>query len=151
MTHLILPHVWCPLCEAEMKEQKMMYGTMRVTAIICKPCNIFTFSFDPAFNKWRESDKKIPCPHCQCPEVKWFARYIDNYIKFKCPKCGIVGEGDCNASIDSDGSVDLELMEGSSQTPEETRVEVPIDNLKIPQNMKDKLKHKMRQNRERHG
>ena len=134
-----------------MKEQKMMWGRMRVTAIICKPCNIFTFPFDPAFNKWRDSDKKIPCPHCQHKEVKWFLRHVDQYIKFKCPKCGIIGEGDCNAIIKQDGSVDAELMEGSEQIPEETRIEVPVDKLNLSPDKKEQLKKKLRDNGEKNG
>lgn len=146
---IITNKIWCPLCEAEMKKDFMMYGQMKANAYICYPCNIFTFSFDPAFNKWRDADKDIPCPNCEHEKVKWFSRYMDHYMKFKCPKCGIIGEGDCNQLTNSDGTVDLELMEGSTQLAEENRVEVPIDNLKIPQNMKDRLKHKMKQNRER--
>ena len=149
MSRIITPHIWCPLCEREMKEQMVMYGQMRAKAYICQPCKIYTFSFDPAFNKWRDSDKKIPCPHCQHDEVKWFSRHVDNYIKFICPKCKVIGEGDCNSVMTADGTVDMELMEGSEQTPEETRVDVPIDHLKIPKNMKDKLKKKMRDNKER--
>lgn len=147
MTTIITPHIWCPLCEREMKEQKMMYGQFRTTAFICKPCNIFTFPFDPAFNKWRDSDKNIPCPHCQYAKVKWFARYLDNYMKFQCPKCGIIGEGDCNTEIAQDGSMDLELMDGSEQIPEETRIEIPIDRLNLPQDTKAKLKKQIREKR----
>jgi hypothetical protein len=127
----------------------MMYGQIRTTAVICRPCKIFTFPFDPAFNKWRDSDKKIPCPHCQHDEVKWFLRHLDQYIKFVCPKCGIIGEGDCNALVKDDGSMDLELMEGSEQVPEETRIEIPVDKLNLPKNTKDKLKKKLRENREK--
>lgn len=145
---IITNKIWCPLCEAEMQKAPFLHGQIRATAYICTPCQIFTFSFDPAFNKWRDADKKIPCPNC-LSEVKWFSRHFDNYMKFKCPKCKITGEGDCNSMIKPDGTIDLEIMEGSAQAPEETRVEVPIDRLRIPQDMKDKLKHKMRLNREK--
>jgi len=146
---IITNKIWCPLCEAEMKKDFMMYGQMKANAYICYPCQIFTFSFDPAFNKWRDADKDIPCPNCEHKAVKWFSRHVDDYMKFVCPKCGIKGEGDCTSMVNSDGSVDLELMEGSAQAPEETRVEVPIDHLKIPLDMKMKLKAKMKHNREK--
>lgn len=146
---IITKHIYCPLCDGIMEKKPFMYGSMRTTAYICTPCQIFTFSFDPAFNKWRDADKYIPCPHCQHKEVKWFSRHVDHYIKFKCPKCGIVGEGDCNSMAKADGTVDLELMEGSEQVPEENHVQVPIDNLRIPQDMKNQLKAKMRRNREK--
>lgn len=148
MGNIITKHIWCPLCEKEMMKQPIMYGQMRTTAYICKPCKIFTFSFDPAFNKWRDSDKKIPCPACSCSEVKWFSRHIDQYMKFICPQCGVQGEGDCNAVFNQDGSLDLELMDGSEQMPEETRVEIPIEKLKIPLQQKLKLAAKIRKNRE---
>ena len=144
---IITNKIWCPLCEAEMKKDFMMYGQMKANAYICYPCQIFTFSFDPAFNKWRDADKTIPCPNCEHKEVKWFSRHVDQYIKFKCPKCGVVGEGDCNAFVKDDGTMDLELMDGSEQQGEENRVEIPIDSLRIPLDMKQKLKHKMKRNR----
>jgi len=146
---IITNKIWCPLCEAEMIKPPTMFGRMRATAYTCIPCNIFTFAHDPAFNKWRDADKSIPCPHCEHKEVKWFSRHMDSFMAFVCPKCGIKGRGDCNSMVKPDGTVDLELMEGSDQAPVENRVEVPIDNLKIPQDMKNKLKHKMRRNRER--
>lgn len=146
---IITFRIYCPLCEKEMKKQQMMYGQMRVTAVICRPCNIFTFTFDAAYNKWRDSDKKIPCPHCQHDEVKWFSRHLDHYMKFVCPKCKIQGEGDCNSVFKDDGSIDLELMEGSEQVPEETRIEIPVDKLNLPQDTKAKLKKKLRENREK--
>ena len=130
-----------------MTKQPMMYGNMRVTAVICRPCDIFTFTFDAAFNKWRDSDKKIPCPNCEHKEVKWFSRQLDHYMKFVCPKCKIIGEGDCNQVTASDGSIDLELMEGSEQIPEETRIEIPVDNLRMSPNGKAKLKKKIRDNK----
>jgi len=148
MVNIILPYVLCPLCDAKMKKSKMMYGQMKTTAYVCTPCEIFTFSFDPAFNRWKDTNKKIPCPMCQS-EVRWFSRHTDNYMKFVCPKCGVKGEGDCNSVIQEDGTVDLELMDRSSQAPQENHVQVPIDNLRIPQDMKNKLKHKMQKNREK--
>ena len=89
LPRIITKQTWCPLCEREMMKAPVMYGNMKTTAVICRHCKIFTFTFDPAFNKWRDSDLKISCPHCDHPEVKWFLRYVDQYIKFVCPKCGI--------------------------------------------------------------
>ena len=126
-TRIITKETWCPLCEKAMTAQPIMYGQMKTEAIMCKPCKIFTFRFDPGFNKWRDSELTISCPHCQCKEVKWFLRYVDQYLKFVCPKCGIIGEGDCNALINSDGTMDLEVMDKSTQIPEESMLYLPKD------------------------
>lgn len=130
MTRIITRQTWCPLCGKAMTEKHIMYGRINTKAIVCRPCKIFTFKFDPAFNKWRDSELKISCPHCQCTEVKWFLRYVDQYLKFVCPKCGIIGEGDCNALINTDGTMDLEVMDNSTQIPEESTIYVPKTKLK---------------------
>lgn len=149
---IITKHTWCPLCEREMTEMPIMYGQMKTRAVICRPCNIFTFRFDPAFDKWRDTDLKIPCPHCHHPEVKWFLRYVDQYLKFICPKCKVVGEGDCNAVIGDRGEVDLEMMDGSSQVPvEEEKVYIPVDKLPTTEENKRKISQKLRRKREQEG
>jgi len=145
---IITNQTWCPLCEKEMTEQPIMYGNIRTKAIICRPCKIFTFRFDPAFNKWRDAERKIPCPHCESDSVKWFLRYIDQYIKFVCPKCGIIGEGDCKAIMETNGNLDLEIMDSSVQQGEETQLYIPVDKLKTSEANKQRIKAKLKKTRE---
>jgi ssDNA-binding Zn-finger/Zn-ribbon topoisomerase 1 len=144
MINILKPYVYCPLCEEKMSKRRMSNGLKVFDLYMCKPCNIFTYPFDPAFDKWRDTDKKIPCPRCDFPEVKWFLRQMDSYLKFVCPKCKVIGEGDCNSFITSSGAVETDLMD-SDQGEEVGRIEIPIDKMALSEEKKAGLKKKIRE------
>ena len=117
--------IYCPLCEAQMKHMEIQIHAKRCTLFICSPCHIGIYDFDPAFNKWRDTDKDIPCPHCGYHAVKWFARYMDGFFMGKCPKCKTVLKKDGDVRFNKNGAIILpEDME-----PEE--IEQPVE-IKIP-------------------
>ena len=148
-----MPDIWipnkeifCPLCDEPFKVRKLKWANgMTIKTYICQPCKIFTFPIDPAFNKWRDTDKVIECPKCQT-SMKWFSRFMDNYMKTECPSCGLGFEKDSDMTVNEDGTVEVEDFK--EDLPEDITMEIPVDKLKIPEDKKRQLKHKIRKNRE---
>lgn len=150
-----MPDIWiprreifCPLCDEPFKKMSMMYHGKPVTAYVCKKDNLITFPFDPMFNKWRDSDKIIPCPQCNTP-MKWFGRMIDCYMKAECPECGLCIEKDSDMTINKNGAVEVEDMD--QPEPEVIDIQIPVDKLEISQEKKDALKKQLREKRGKDG
>lgn len=121
---------FCPLCDDKMTRREVVLHDKqarilgkKATIFLCRPCNIGIYDFDPAFNKWRDTDKVIPCPHCQAP-LKWFARYMDGFFKAVCPEC--------KCELKKDG--DVRFDKGRIIIPDEMDEEIdePPVELKIP-------------------
>lgn len=153
MVHIIGATVYkqihCPLCDEPFKTRKLKLRNGKVTtAYFCVPDNVMIFDFDPMFNKWRDSDKIIPCPNCHTP-MKWFGRMLDCYTKCECPACGICVEKDSDMAVDPNRGVEIEDM----QQPESEviDIEVPIDKLNLSPDKKAQLRRKIREKRERNG
>lgn len=151
-----MPHVWipdkrvcCPLCDQPFKGLVVRWPNgMRVKAYVCPTDKIQTFAFDPAWNKWRDTDKTIPCPQCQTP-MKWFLRYHDGYFKAICPNkvCRAIIEKDTEPGLNTKGGVELD--EFKENEPTERRIEIPIDHLNVSQKKKEELRYKVRKQKER--
>ena len=125
MPGIITGEIYCPLCEQPMRRREVQIHAKRATAYICKPCGIGIYDFDPAFNKWRDADKNIPCSVCGYPKVKWFARYMDGFFKSHCPKCKTVMKKDGDVRFSNSGNIIIP----EEMDPEET--EAPVE-VKIP-------------------
>lgn len=120
--------VYCPLCEQPMSRREVMVHAKTATVVFCRLCKIGTFDFDPAFNKWRDADKTIPCPTCGNP-LKWFARYLDGYLKAHCPHCKTGMEKDGDVKFGKGGNIILpEDMEEDNEAP--VHVNIPVSALK---------------------
>lgn len=129
MTHIITPHVYCPLCEAPMSRRQVQIKGKYATVYFCRPCSIGTFDFDPAFNKWRDADKKIPCANCHFESIRWFARYIDGYFKGFCPRCKAVMQSDVDVRFgDNDEIIIPEEME-EEKIEDPTEIQIPFSHL----------------------
>jgi predicted RNA-binding Zn-ribbon protein involved in translation (DUF1610 family) len=109
----------------------------------CKPCAVNCLTVDPAYNKWRDTDKEIPCSTCGTP-IRWFARYVDGYFKSVCPKCGTQMEKDGDVTFKKSGAIVIP-DEMESDTDEPVRVTVPVNKLKgLGRDQKNALKAKLR-------
>lgn len=151
MTHIWIPNrdAHCPLCLEPFRKKKFRLPSGTITTVyFCKEDNIFTFDFDPSFNKWFDTDKQIDCPACAA-KLRWFSRYADGYLKAFCPECGIGFEKDSDVRMNKDGSIALE--EFTQEEPKETRIEIPIDRLNISADKKAELKDKVRRKNEEGG
>jgi hypothetical protein len=117
------------------------------TAVFCRPCDIGIFTFDPAFNKWRDTDKEIPCPTCNSP-IKWFARYIDGFFKGFCPKCKTTMKKDGDVKFGSGGNIIIpEDMEEDFEPP--VQISIPVSKLKkLGKDKQNALANKIRRQRE---
>ena len=125
MIPIIGSMVYCPLCEKPMRPYNVMLHSKQATIYTCSPCHIGIYDFDPAFNKWRDAEKDIPCPTCGHPKIKWFARYMDGFFKGVCPKCKTTLKKDGDVRFGKGGDIIIpEDME-----PEE--IEEPVE-IKIP-------------------
>lgn len=135
--------VFCPLCEEEMKNLEVQYHNKRATMYFCRPCQIGTYDFDPAFNRWRDADKKISCPHCGHAEIKWFARYLDGFFKGICPKCKVSMKKDSDIAINKSGAIIIpEDMEDDYEPP--VNISIPYSHLekKLGKDKVNELKNK---------
>jgi endogenous inhibitor of DNA gyrase (YacG/DUF329 family) len=147
MTHIIGLHVYCPLCEQPMARQEVMISGKVATMFYCRPCNVGIYDFDPAFNKWRDADKAIPCPHCG-KDLKWFARYMDGYFKAVCPGCGTKMAKDGDVKFKKSGAIVIpDEMESDEEPPVE--VKIPFSKLKLGKDKLNALKNKMRNREEK--
>jgi len=123
MTHIIGLNTYCPLCDQPMGRREVMIGKKRATVFFCRPCAIGIYDFDPAFNKWRDTDKDIPCPTCSRP-MKWFARYMDGFFKGVCPKCKTTLKKDGDVRFGKGGNIII--PEDMDDDPVEPPVEIKI-------------------------
>ena len=116
--------VYCPLCEKPMTTRNVMLHNKRATVYLCQPCEIGIFDFDPAFNKWRDADKNIPCPNCENQKMKWFIRFMDGFFKARCPKCGVTLKKDGDVKIQKNGSLYIpgEMDQEEIEEPVELRI-----------------------------
>lgn len=108
-----------------MIRREVQYHLKRATVYLCKPCEIGIYDFDPAFNKWRDADKNIPCPACGHHAVKWFARYMDGFFKGVCPKCKTIMKKDGDVKFGERGNIII------PEDMEEEKIEEPVE-VKIP-------------------
>jgi endogenous inhibitor of DNA gyrase (YacG/DUF329 family) len=140
--------VYCPLCEAPFQRRKVqVYGKV-VEIYFCRPCNITVLPVDPAFNKWRDADKEIPCSTCGKP-LKWFARYIDGYFKSVCPSCKTTMEKDGDVKFKDSGAIIIpdEMESDNEEVP--IRVTIPVDKLKgLSNDQRNVLKAKLARRKE---
>ena len=140
--------VFCPLCDQPMSRREVMLPDGKTaTAVFCRPCNIGIFTFDPAYNKWRDTDKEIPCAMCGNP-IKWFARYIDGFFKGFCPKCKAVVKKDGDVRFAKSGAIIIpEDMEEDFEPPVE--VSIPVSKLKkLGKDKQNALANKLKRQRE---
>jgi endogenous inhibitor of DNA gyrase (YacG/DUF329 family) len=136
--------VYCPLCEEAMSKREIMVHGKYATVFFCRHCAVGTFDFDPAFNKWRDTDKEIPCPACG-NAVKWFARYIDGYFKSKCPKCGIGMEKDGDVKFGDHGNIIIPEDMEPEETEEPVHISIPVHALKrLVKDKQNELRNKLR-------
>lgn len=125
MTHITTSEVYCPLCEQRMSRREVQYHAKRATVFFCKPCEVGIFDFDPAFNKWRDADKDIPCPTCGFEKMKWFARFMDGFFKAVCPRCKCTLKKDGDVKFGKGGNIII------PEDMEQEEIEEPVE-LKIP-------------------
>jgi uncharacterized Zn finger protein (UPF0148 family) len=128
MAIIVAGRVFCPICEKEMQHVEVQIHKKRATLYFCRPCEIGIYDFDPAFNKWRDADKDIPCPNCGHPKMKWFVRYMDGFFKAFCPKCKTVLKKDGDVRFGKGGNIIIpEEMEDDYEPPVE--VKIPLAHL----------------------
>lgn len=151
MPHIIMPQVYCPLCDKPMVRRMVQYEGKTAAVYFCQPCKIGIYEFDPAFNKWRDTDKVIPCPHCGFEALKWFARYMDGYFKGVCPRCHTVVQKDGDVKFTKHGEIIIpEDMEEDNEPP--IQIHIPISKLKgLGEDKKNELRNKFKQRREQNG
>lgn len=125
MVNLSTDDVFCPLCENKMPYIQVKVGSAIARAFCCRPCGIGIYEFDPAFNKWRDADKNIPCPVCGHDAVKWFARFLDGFFKAVCPKCKAVLKKDGDVKFGKNGAIII------PEDMEQEEIEPPVE-IKIP-------------------
>jgi len=149
MTDIWVPKkdVFCPLCDERMTIKKVRTPTgVILNLYFCAIDKVGIWEGDPAFNKWRDTDKTILCPECKTP-LKWFLRYMDGYMKAICPACGTKLEKDSDCGINSQGGIELDDFEENQ--PKETRIEVPVDKLNLTADQKKIIKAKLKNKREK--
>lgn len=144
MPSIIMPKVRCPLCELPMVSRRILYYTKHASLYACQPCKIGIYDFDPAFNKWRDADKEIPCPKCG-NKMNWFVRYIDGYFKARCPYCKIELQKEGDVKFGSRNQIILPEDMETDPIEEPVTVFVPLNKLKrMGQEFKQALKNKLR-------
>lgn len=146
MTHIWVPNkeIFCPLCDEPFSQLKARYQGRDIIAYICREDKIFIFAFDPAFNKWRDTDKTIPCANCNYKSVRWFLRYLDDYFQSVCPECGVVSKSDTQASFNKKGLIELDdFIQNQAQDMGE--IKIPIKMLKMPPDKLAQLKQRLSQ------
>jgi DNA-directed RNA polymerase subunit RPC12/RpoP len=125
-----------------MARREVMIGKKVATLFFCRPCTVGIYEFDPAFNKWRDAEKEIPCANCGKP-LNWFARYMDGYFKAVCKYCGTKMEKDGDVQFKKSGAIVIpDEMESDEEEP--VRLQIPIDKLKgLSDAQKEKLRKKL--------
>lgn len=147
MPNIIIPDVYCPLCEKKMSTRQVSIHGKLATVVFCRDCDIGTYDFDPAFNKWRDADKKISCPVCGNDEMKWFIRYMDGFFKARCPRCRSVLKKDSDVTIAKNGQI---IIPGEMEvdTPDDpVEVKIPLAHLtkRLGKDKINALKNKLRE------
>lgn len=128
MTTIIVNQIFCPLCERQMKKREIQIHLKRATVFFCQPCQIGIYDFDPAFNKWRDADKDIPCSTCGFEKIKWFARYMDGFFKSVCPKCKTTMKKDGDVRFGDRGNIIIpEEMDEEIEKPVE--IQIPLSHV----------------------
>lgn len=143
MPAIITRLVYCPLCNEQMKRRELLMGGKRAVLYYCRLCEIGVYDFDPAFNKWRDADKAIPCSTCGKP-LNWFARYMDGYFKAVCPSCGTKLEKDGDVRFKKSGAIVIpdEMEEDNAEEP--VRVTIPVHKLKgLGRDQQDALRRRL--------
>lgn len=138
MPTILTGTIYCPLCEAPMKKRIVQIHAKRANIFFCKPCEIGIYDFDPAFNKWRDADKDIPCPTCAHPKIKWFARYMDGFFKGVCPVCKSVLKKDGDVQFGKGGNIIIPEDMEREEIEEPVEVRIPLTHL-IKKFGKDKV------------
>ena len=150
MSLIITGKIYCPLCELEMKKARVSIKGNPAHIYYCRPCNIGIYDFDPAFNRWRDTDKTIPCPNCSYEKMKWFARYMDGFFKGVCPKCHAEVKKDGDVRFQKDGSIVIPEEMEDDNIEEPTELKIPLG--QVFKNLgKDKLneiKNKLKRKKE---
>jgi len=138
--------VYCPLCEKQMGTRHVMLHGKRATVYFCQPCEIGTYDFDPAFNKWRDADKTIPCPNCENQEMKWFVRFMDGFFKAYCPKCKAILKKDGDVKIGKSGALYIPGEMDKEDTEEPVELRIPYSHLekRLGKDKVNELKNKRR-------
>lgn len=108
-----------------MKSANVQLHSKLARVYFCRPCSIGIYDFDPAFNKWRDADKDIPCAVCGHDKVRWFARFMDGFFKAFCPKCKTVMKKDGDVKFNKNGAIII------PEDMEEEKAEAPVE-LNIP-------------------
>ena len=148
MSNVWIPNkqVFCPLCDKPFEIKRFRFPNRQIVpSYICRSCNVFTFKFDPLFNKWRDTDKEVPCPVCKT-SMKWFGRMTDNFIKAQCPECGVGFTKDSDMAISKSGAVETEDM--FEPQPEPTQIKIPIDKLPTSEENKKAIKERIKRKKE---
>lgn len=138
MSNIIGGQIWCPLCEKQMSRREVQIHAKRATVFFCRPCDIGIYDFDPAFNKWRDADKDIPCSTCGHPKVKWFIRYMDGFFKSVCPVCKTILKKDGDVKFGKGGNIIVPEDMEKDEIEEPVEVKIPLKHL-IKKFGKDKI------------
>lgn len=144
-------NIFCPFCDEPMQKTKVNVGGQIFAMVFCRTDKIFCYEVDPAFNKWRDTDKHIACPNCATP-MRWFARYLDGYMKMQCPGCGMGYEKNDGVEV-SKGQIELpDFQENQPDGDAGGEVlYVPIDKMKISEDKKREFKQKLQKRKEQNG
>jgi hypothetical protein len=136
--------VWCPLCEKEMISTSIVISNKTARMFLCRPCQVGIYDFDPAFNKWRDTDKDIPCSVCGYEKVKWFARFMDGFFKSVCPKCGTGMKKDGDVRFGKGGNIILPEEMEQEEIEEPVEIKIPLSHLekKLGKDKVNELKNK---------
>lgn len=146
---IIVSQVWCPLCEKAMGFANIQLRDARTKVWFCRPCNVGIYEFDPAFNKWRDADKDIPCAACGYEKVKWFARFIDGFFKAKCPRCKTTMKKDGDVKFGKGGNIIIPEDMEPEEVEEPVEIKIPLAHIikKIGKDKYNELKNKRNQTR----
>ena len=139
MSIIVASNVYCPLCEKQMSRREVRIHAKRATVFFCRPCDIGIYDFDPAFNKWRDTDKDISCPACGYEKIKWFARYMDGFFKGVCPKCKTTLKKDGNVKLTRSGAIVIpDEMDHMEDNEPPVEIKIPLTHF-IKKFGKDKI------------
>ena len=143
MTNIIVAgQIFCPFCDEPMQRINVKTDIGVFPIVLCREDKIFCYEMDPAFNKWRDTDKTIECPRC-FESMRWFTRMLDEYMKCLCPKCGMGYEKTESPTLSENGQIEIpDFVENQAQDELET-IYIPIDKLPISAERKAQYKHQI--------
>lgn len=144
MSAIITGQIWCPLCEKQMQSANIQLRDKVTKVYFCNPCKIGIYDFDPAFNKWRDADKDIPCAACGHDKVRWFARFIDGFFKAYCPKCKTTMKKDGDVQFKKSGAIIIPEDMEPEDTEKPIEIKIPLSHIikKIGKDKYNELKNK---------